>query len=158
MATTGQREVALGSFTAALSLATYLSFLEGLLGQLVASLQPCEGVVGRVLCWEHELGETPSQGETGLWPSHMQQHLRERVQGLGTPQKALLLQSNGGRHIKVRPLPQPYEPHQHPAFFHCQCLGKLRHRGVSPHLCPHSRQMRGPSSTARASKHSSAAG
>lgn len=77
MATTGQREVALGSFTAALSLATFLSFLEGLLGQLVASLQPCEGAVGRVLCWEHELGETPSWGETGLQPSHMQQHLRE---------------------------------------------------------------------------------
>ena len=59
--TAGWGEAALGSFTVALSSAAYLSFLEGLLGQLVASLQPCEGAVGRVLCWEHELRETPSR-------------------------------------------------------------------------------------------------
>lgn len=93
-------EAALGSCRVALSSAAYLSFLEGLLGRLVALLQPCEGVVGRVLCWEHELRETPSRGETGLRSSHTQQQLRERVQGSGTPQKALLLQSNGERHVK----------------------------------------------------------
>lgn len=70
-------EAALRSFTVALSSATYLSFLEGLLGQLVASLQPCERAVGRVLCREHELRETPSQEETGLRSSRTQQQLGE---------------------------------------------------------------------------------
>lgn len=52
--TTGLREAALGSCEVTGSLATYLSFLKGLLGRLVASLQPCEEAVGRVVCLEHE--------------------------------------------------------------------------------------------------------
>lgn len=52
--TTGLREAALGSCEVTGSLGTYLSFLKGLLGRLVASLQPCEEVVGRVVCLEHE--------------------------------------------------------------------------------------------------------
>lgn len=85
-------EAALGSCEVTVSLATYLSFLEGLLGWRVASLQPCEGAVGRVVCLEHERGETLSRGETGLQSPHPQQQLREQGQGSGTLQKALCLQ------------------------------------------------------------------
>lgn len=63
--TTGWEEVVLGSSTVSLNSATYLSFLEGLLGQR-ALLRPCEGAVGWELGREQERGGTPSEGETGL--------------------------------------------------------------------------------------------
>lgn len=53
------------SSTVSLNSATYLSFLEGLLGQR-ALLRPCEGAVGWELGREQERGGTPSEGETGL--------------------------------------------------------------------------------------------
>lgn len=53
VSTTGWEEVVLGNSSVALNSATYLSFLEGLLGQR-ASLQPCEGAVGRELGREQE--------------------------------------------------------------------------------------------------------
>lgn len=132
VSTTGWEEAVLGSSSVALNSATYLSFLEGLLGQQ-ALLQPCEGVVGR----EQERGETPSQGETGLL--------------------VVIVYPAAASAPHLNPFPAKQGPKGtapapgHRALFHSQELGKLRH------TCPpaHAVQRRRPSCVARAGKHGS---
>jgi len=124
--TAGRGKEALGSCGAALSSAAYLSFLEGLLGRLVASPQPCEGAVRRE---KHPAGERRGCGR----------HVRSS--GLGSEFRARdptkSLQSKGERHVQGTASAPAPGPTRAPCL-----LGETEARRGEPSLLPSSADAR----------------
>lgn len=109
---TGWQEVVLGSSSVALNSVTYLSFLEGLLGQR-ALLQPCEGVEG----WE--LGRAGARRNTQPGKDRAARGHCVPSSSLCTPLKPPPCKARSQRHS---PCPRA----------HFQELGKLRHLALQP--------------------------